>query len=207
MAVLQKIYFGRYKISPVIFNTIMNDDSYYKAIFVRDPLHRILSGILDKMPKRFHTNSTKLIDYIFKYIYNPKSKGLLDMNHHIVPQYVFCSVYKWLDKYKLYRFENSIERKRFLKNINLWENIGKDGWCPQQHNDEKNSWNFTKQPKQNCSITDFTNPQFKSHATGSINFLTKYFNVKNLNFMIEFYGLDYYIFKLPFKNWICHVSS
>lgn len=196
--------------TPNEITSIMQDDKQFKAVFTRDPLHRALSGVLDKMKYYFNNtdNAKTLIEYWLKYIYDINSYGINNLNQHIVPQYYYCDIYKWWDKYHHYNFENTSHRKQFLFDINLWEEVGIDGWSKIQHaHKKKNKWKKFKNGIKYSLEDFFIAPNMPNHVTHSSQFLLSYFNVRYLSILIEFYGLDYRIFNRKFPEWICDIIN
>ena len=128
---------------------IMNDPRWTKAVFLRDPLTRLLSAYLDKFvlaPKRGlaanygvkHFGSSMsfetFIDAIASNITDKASPyGLhLGTNPHWKPQRYQCSLEKFLPVFSFIgRYENIREHaETLLRAANLWDDFGKSGWAP-----------------------------------------------------------------------------
>ena len=175
----------------------MNDPSWYKAVFIRDPLERALSGIMNK--GRIIGNIEWGVSFI-QYLSNTsvdskKGKHLIDQ--HIRPQYTFCDLYKWIDKYHIFSYHNKLDKKRFLDDNGLWDKYGSNGWSPNDH------------PKMNTdgivyNLTEFGNV-FKGHGRKTIVQLLQKYNVKLVSFLLGYYQYDYILFNLKIPEWICGV--
>jgi len=107
---------------------LINNDEYYFTAFVRDPLERLVSGYIDKCERKRGVN---LCDYArwgdqYKTIYGPRwdkrksprtppfqmwADGLLhcpcwpETDKHFAPQYLFCNLWQFADRFDLFRFE------------------------------------------------------------------------------------------------------
>lgn len=194
-------------------NNVMNDDDFYLAAFIRDPLERLVSGYIDKCDKKRGVN---LCDYArwspyfepeygqwnnVKASFTPKfdiwADGLFncpcwpETDWHFAPQFNFCNLYQYVDKYDIFRFENRTHRKIWMERAGFYDKYGKSGW--------KSGAN------DGVSIAEF-GPQ-KHSSTGDDNkYLNKYAEVNPdiLATIIDHYRNDYITFGIQMPSWMCN---
>uniref|UniRef100_A0A7S0TAN7 Carbohydrate sulfotransferase n=1 Tax=Chrysocystis fragilis TaxID=1411660 RepID=A0A7S0TAN7_9STRA len=137
------------KLSLAEANEMMNDDSWTKVIFLRDPLSRLASAYLDKFvqsPKRgIHANygirlfgeSLSFEAFARRVASNNTDRashdGLhLGTNLHWKPQRYICSFEKFAHLYHFVgRYENIREHaESLLRALGLWDDFGASGWAP-----------------------------------------------------------------------------
>ena len=196
-------------------NNIMNNNDMYFAAFIREPLERLVSGYIDKCDKKRGVN---LCDYArwsprfegmygkwssVKSSFTPKfgiwADGLFncpcwpETDWHFAPQFNFCNLYQYVDKYDIFRFENRTHRKIWMERAGIFDKYGKQGW--------KSGGN------DGVSIVDF-GPQ-KHSSTGASNEGEKYIKMYKdvdpdiLATIIDHYRNDYIIFGIQMPQWMC----
>lgn len=192
----------------------MNNPKFHFAAFIREPLERLVSGYIDKCEKKRGVN---LCDYarwspLYEAKYGPwtgKKGGFTpqfdiwadglfhcpcwpETDWHMAPQFNFCNLYQYVDRYDIFRFENRTHRKEWLDRIGLWDSIGKDGWGGGGSDGN--------------SIVDF-GP--KSHSSTGNNEESKFIKVyKDVNpdvlaSIIDHYRNDYITFGIQMASWMC----
>ena len=215
-----KIHYLPYRgLEDISFNSmdklkkVMNDNDFYFAAFVREPLERLVSGYIDKCQKKRGVN---LCDYarwspLFEPEYGkwtgstssftPKfdiwADGLFhcpcwpETDWHFAPQFNFCNLYQYVDKFDIFRFENRTHRKVWMERAGIWDKFGKSGW--------------SKGGSDGVSIVDF-GPQHHSSTGGQEKYIDIYKSVNPdvLASIIDHYRNDYIIFGIQMAEWMCH---
>eukprot|EP01084_Bolivina_argentea_P016893 31560_1 len=171
--------------------SIMNDPSWYKAVFIRDPLERILSAVLDKgytLKLTWETFHQYLLETTMK-------KGYHFIDQHFRPQHKFCDLYKYADKYHIFSFHNNMDRRIFFEDNRLWDEYGSNGWSIEE---QKN--NLSKKH----NIVKFQNV-FRRHSIKSDKYISQAYNIKKIAVMLKYYQYDYILFNLTLPEWICPI--
>ena len=170
---------------------IMNDPSITKAVFLRDPLTRLLSAYLDKFvlsPKRgMHANyaikhfgkkkAMNFSDFVNEIAKNDTNRaspaGLhLGTNPHWKPQRFQCSLEKFLPVFSFVgRYEHIREHaEALLRAKGLWESFGKEGWAPA----------FYRKDKRNQTLRDAIFDRAAAHSTNANNRYRDYYQKGDL---------------------------
>lgn len=107
-------------------NMILNDPTWTKAIFLRDPMTRFVSAYLDKI-RRHHRNA-EMRKLSFEEFITKVEQGL--KNRHWNPQSQFYNLDKWLPVMDFVgAFESLAEdTETLLRKLGAWEEFGADGW-------------------------------------------------------------------------------
>ena len=105
---------------------ILNDPTYTKVIFLRDPMTRFLSAYLDKI-RRHHPNA-EIQKLSFEEFISKVERGLKD--DHWNPQSHFYDLDKWLPVMDFVgSFESLAEDTEILlRKLGAWEEFGTNGW-------------------------------------------------------------------------------
>lgn len=115
-----------YDYTPERATEIVNDPSWTKAIFIRDPLTRFLSAYLDKIVNHpYHNRHLKLT---FEEFIGKVEKGFKDP--HWNPQCELIDCKKWLPKLNFIgRIDTTAQdAKKLLKRVKAWDKFGATGW-------------------------------------------------------------------------------
>jgi hypothetical protein len=107
-------------------NQLVNDPSWTKALFVRDPCKRFVSAYYDKIVK--HPYYHKRLKLTFPEFVTKVEGGFKDI--HWMPQCDVIDCYKWLPEMDFVgRVENAhADAKRLLQRIGAWDDHGATGW-------------------------------------------------------------------------------
>jgi len=107
-------------------NKILNDPTWTKAIFLRDPITRFLSAYLDKI--RRHNPNAEMRKLSFEEFITKVEQGL--KNRHWNPQSQFYDLDKWLPVIDFVgSFESLAEdTETLLRKLGAWEEFGANGW-------------------------------------------------------------------------------
>jgi len=122
-------------LSPENATIIMNDPSYRRAVFLRDPASRLLSAYLDKFVNEkiggvgLPGNITfqQMINYLEE-MSTPEEVRQYDT--HWRPQLVQCNLEKFLPLFDIIGSQENLSQhaRILLKMSALWEKYGKRGW-------------------------------------------------------------------------------
>ena len=128
---------------PYRVSRVMNDPSILKAVFIRDPLERALSGYLDKayLFKKEGLTWNGFPNWLVKKYIGEQNhgnsliiRGWMGIDQHFRPQSLFCDLRRWIHKYNVFSFHDPWDRKRFIDKLDpsggFWKEIGKSGWSP-----------------------------------------------------------------------------
>ena len=115
-----------YHYSPEQATRIVNDPSWTKAIFIRDPLTRFLSAYLDKIVN--HPYRMKKLHLNFEQFVGKVENGFKDP--HWNPQCALIDCKKWLPRLNFIGRVSTIaqDTKNLLKRVKAWERFGSTGW-------------------------------------------------------------------------------
>ncbi|ETO24485.1 hypothetical protein RFI_12672 [Reticulomyxa filosa] len=173
---------------------ILHDKNFHKAVFIRDPLERALSALLDKVEKEpYFVCLSSPPPFFFFLIFSSYKKQKNDR-----PQHMYCDLYKYRDLYTVYDFRNKSHRKLFLEKVQLYESVGKDKW----HSDDHDPNVTDKKNTVGHSIMSFDVVE-KRHAKQAGNKVTQHFTMQLVAHLLDFYRMDYILFDLPLPQWIC----
>ena len=161
-------------------NRIMNDPSYRKVVFFRDPVDRVLSCYLDKF-KRLHystffgqkrgtTTFSELMSYIDTDGPPPYGVGP-GVNYHYQAQVLTSNLFKFLPLFDFIGWGNTAHTKLMLEKYGLWDDFGNKTW---PHGFMKSGDN---------------------HPTGSKDKKTKYLNDSTIKIAKHAYDIDYQFFR------------
>eukprot|EP01084_Bolivina_argentea_P066659 121530_1 len=174
-------------------NQIINDPTWYKVVFIRDPLERALSGVLDKG----FVEKVKFDHTFIEYLTNTMiERGPHKINQHLRPQHKFCDLYKYKDKYRILSYHNRTHRKQFLDDNGLWDTYGATGWHESDH-DGSNTLGYK------YDLTHFGSAG--GHSKKASSYVVKMYSVGMLAALLEYYQYDYILFNLKVPDWICQV--
>ena len=126
---------------------LINDPSWTKFAFFRDPAERLLSAYLDKFAngKRYMTGSyavrifkdrnMNFSGFVDRVASNNKIRGKPDglhpnTNPHWRPQRFMCNMEKFLPAYNFVGSFDHLQdhAEKLLRSLGLWEDYGKSGW-------------------------------------------------------------------------------
>jgi len=115
-----------YNLSAKEATTILNDETWIKALFWRDPMERFVSAYLDKIVKHPYYNTR--LGWDFKLFVSKVENGKRDV--HWNPQCELYDCNKWMP---IINFMGHIETaaedtERLLRQIGAWEDFGANGW-------------------------------------------------------------------------------
>mmetsp|Transcript_6269 Transcript_6269/g.13893 ORF Transcript_6269/g.13893 Transcript_6269/m.13893 type:complete len:365 (+) Transcript_6269:1-1095(+) len=182
---------------------MMADKSWTKAVFVRDPLERLLSGYLDKcrmLPEEWRSKGNcpsngyiSFPDFV-KAVFAKASDwdGLLAMNAHWRPQSINCDLYKWLE---YYQFQGNFSHlgphsKYLLQSLGLYDKYG-HGWQKYGY-----GWSDTED-----GFELFAEKPHDHKLRDAGNKVEEYFTKELADFALDFYRKDYELFSLPRPSW------
>lgn len=186
---------------------IMSDPSWTKALFIRDPLERLLSGYLDKC--RMPVEERKSIwhcpnpdgfisfaDFIEAVL--GKTLGLEDiveMDRHWRPQYLNCDLEDWLGSYQFQgNFSQLYSHTRYLlQGLGLHERYG-HGWHTYGEG-------WTDDPLVGTGSDLFSEDTLGTHAEHALENIQLYYTKALADKAFEFYRRDYEVFGLPRPSW------
>jgi hypothetical protein len=155
-------------------------ENWTRAIFVREPLERLLSAYLDK-------GKRKGGQYVAKHCYHkqqplsfPEFLNIIRSKHcrhdpHWMPQTERLDAPFWSTINFVGKFDSLQEdTKELLENLDAWDDYGASGWGP-YHNE---------------SI--FSEGTHAKHETGSSEYFQQYYNDSSLQKLaLDFYHDDY----------------
>eukprot|EP01062_Namystynia_karyoxenos_P038937 TRINITY_DN282_c1_g1_i1.p1 TRINITY_DN282_c1_g1~~TRINITY_DN282_c1_g1_i1.p1 ORF type:complete len:585 (+),score=157.66 TRINITY_DN282_c1_g1_i1:80-1756(+) len=117
---------------------LMNNKSWTRAVFFRDPAERILSAFLDKFahnnsynvrvfrdPKLFQFQD--LVEHVAAEGYPPNGVGAAT-NVHWRSQMMLHHLYKFLPKFDFVGWSGGMNARLLLKRLQLWGPYGRHGW-------------------------------------------------------------------------------
>lgn len=115
-----------YDLDAVEATAILNDKTWTKAFFWRDPMERFVSAYLDKIVN--HPYHNKKLNWDFKTFVAKVEAGMRDV--HWNPQ---CDLYdcnKWMPIISFWGHIKTIAKdtERLLRQIGAWEEFGANGW-------------------------------------------------------------------------------
>lgn len=123
---------------------ILNDPTWFRAVFFRDPVERLLSAYLDKFVHRagypvrlFGTRDVSLNEFL-DFALDPNTdpsipRGLhAHTNPHWRPQMLVGNVGKFLPTMNFVgRFDHlGVDARALLEHLGLWDAYGRTGWGP-----------------------------------------------------------------------------
>ncbi|KAJ8598506.1 hypothetical protein CTAYLR_001375 [Chrysophaeum taylorii] len=178
-------------------SAVMNDPTWTKVVFLRDPLTRLLSAFLDKFvesPRRgLHSNYGirlfgRRMDFrrFVEAVASNQTRrdepyGLhLGTNAHWKPQRFSCSLEKFAHHFHFVgRYENLREHSEsLLRALGLWEDVGKTGWAPPVPN--------ISRPHRDSLFA-----RAAAHRTGSDRRLEDYYTPDLERMARQAYAMDY----------------
>eukprot|EP01083_Nonionella_stella_P177083 621413_1 len=172
---------------------MMNDPTWYKAVFIRDPLERALSAVLDK-GFVYKIKWETFIEYL-------QSHSPLEVDQHFRPQHQFCDLYKYHKQYHIFAHNNPSHKKMFFDDNGLWDKYGSSGWSREEHEDKPKHKNI---PNIKGNFTHFENV-FRRHSLGSTKKLLRKYTIPQLSFLLKYYQYDYILFNISIPHWICYL--
>lgn len=180
--------------TPDLARELMTDPSWTKALFVRDPMERLLSGYLDKCrtpvsarydghcPFDEEVSFEKFAKHIFSQ--GSSSKGLASLDEHWRPQYLNCNLEEWLPYYQFQgNFSHLREHSKYLlQSLGLFDTFGL-GWGP--------------------DALELFETDADAHRTeaSNVDICTKYYNQELASLALRFYRRDYDLLALPIPTW------
>mmetsp|Transcript_20456 Transcript_20456/g.56747 ORF Transcript_20456/g.56747 Transcript_20456/m.56747 type:complete len:468 (+) Transcript_20456:118-1521(+) len=174
---------------------IMMDAKWTKAVFVRDPMERLLSGFLDKCREPVGTRYDIHCPFagevsfgtFMRYIFGQAARhslGAMAMDEHWRPQHMVCDLRSWLPYYQFQgNFSHLREHTKFLlQGTGLFDEFGR-GWG----NDS--------------GATDLFEVKADWHQTSTSDKIKKYYTKELADLARDFYRVDYELFELPLPRW------
>eukprot|EP01084_Bolivina_argentea_P268574 456228_1 len=179
------------------YKDILNDKTWQKLVIIRDPLERLLSAFLDKCLRceeencwycdGGYTNNFTL--YVERMIDEIENRNGRHLNHHFLPQHLYCDLYKTFQYYnkvivysKYTIVNDTINLLNSLDLIEYYNHWGK------YHNKTM----FEKQ----------VHPTFDGQADKNA-FYRKYFKTKQFaDKCIQLFYYDYILFNLTIPQWV-----
>lgn len=181
-------------------NQILNDPNWTKAVFLRDPLTRLLSAYLDKFvasPQlgihgdygvRLFGSAISFAEFARRVASNNTDRKLADglhlgTNAHWKPQRFTCSLEKFAHVFNFVgRYENIREHvESLLRSLGLWDTYGAQGWAPRVF-----SGNGTRPPR------DAIFARAAAHKTNAAERYAEYYAPSGLEAtMRRAYKMDY----------------
>ena len=112
--------------TPAQATAMMNNRTWTKAVFLRNPLTRFLSAYLDKIVKHEYGGNRQ--NWTFEHFVSSVEQGFSDA--HWNPQCSLIDCAKWLPRIDFIGRVESIaeDTMRMLKRIDAWEKFGATGW-------------------------------------------------------------------------------
>jgi chondroitin 4-sulfotransferase 11/chondroitin 4-sulfotransferase 13/dermatan 4-sulfotransferase 1 len=175
--------------------TMLSDPKWTKALFIRDPLERLLSGFLDKcrspVSSRYdiHCPFSGEVDFgtFMRYIFNEAKAnhyGTMSMDEHWRPQHLVCDLQRWLPHYQFQgNFSHLRAHTKFLlQGMNLFDDFGR-GW------------------KSKGEQLDLFEVKTDWHHTDTSEKLKQYYTRELADLALDFYKTDYEIFSLETPSW------
>lgn len=137
-------------------NAMVNDPSWTRVIFLRDPLARFLSAYLDKIVR--HPRTKGVQGWTFATFISEVEAGYRDV--HWNPQCELVDCQKWLPVMDFVgSFSDlSTDTELLLRKIGAWEQYGSNGWGVHKN------------------TTIFAGAKNTVHATGADSKLKTYYN-------------------------------
>jgi hypothetical protein len=182
------------------------DSSWTKAVFVRDPLERLLSGYLDKC--RMPVSARKSIwhcpnpsgpisfhDFVTAVVAQANDReGMSAMNPHWRPQHLNCDLDAWLN---YYQFQGNFSHlaahtKYLLQGLELFEDYGR-GWRTYGQ-----GWN-EDDPSDGSDV--FLEETLSVHKQRTLEKIKLYYTRELADIALKLYQMDYVIFSLPVPAW------
>ncbi|CAJ1959390.1 unnamed protein product [Cylindrotheca closterium] len=151
-----------------------------RAIFVRDPLERLLSAYLDKGKRKNgsymakHCNKEHQVDFSFEEFVGIVSSSCKH-DPHWAPQIQRIDAPFWQHINFVGKFDTlQSDTKKLLNRVGAWEDFGESGWGP------------------NSNETIFSKATHARHETGASGHLEEYYNSSWVRkTALQFYGKDY----------------
>ena len=161
-------------------NLIMNDPSFKKVIFFRDPMERLLSCFLDKFlrlnfsqffgQEQGKTTFSELVEYISRSGPPPYGVGP-GVDYHYRAQILISHIFKFLPLFDFIGWGENQHTRLMLERYDLWESYGAKTW--------KNGFMVSGD----------------KHSTGSTQHYNWYFNSTRIqNSARAAYAIDYHFF-------------
>eukprot|EP01084_Bolivina_argentea_P286833 492104_1 len=178
------------------YYNILNDTKWQKLVILRDPVERFLSAFLNKCYKKKKnkqcndggktSNFTLFAERMFDRLKNHNGIGI---NHHFMPQHLFCDLYKTYKYYNhviVYNFDSiGNDTLHFLKLMNLSE-----------------YYNYWGTYKNETMFIKPTHPTYNV-STNKSSFYKQWFKTKKFAMQcIEMFQTDYVLFNLSAPEWI-----
>lgn len=183
---------------------MLEDPQWTKAIFVRDPLEKVLSGYLDKcrMPVEerksiWHCPNAygyiSFADFLEAIFRAETREEQLAMDRHWRPQYLNCDMDKWIDYYQFSgNFSHLQSHSRYLlESLDLYDDYG-HGWRPYGE-----SWSTDGSDGKDL----FEEAVHAGHDRHALEKIRLHYTKELADKALEFYRRDYEIFALPRPAW------
>ena len=161
-------------------NRIMNDPSYRKVVFFRDPVDRFLSCYLDKFKRQHYSTifgqkkGTTTFDELLSFVdtdgFPPYGVGP-GVNYHYQAQVLTSNLFKFLPLFDFIGWGNNAHTKLMLEKYGLWDDFGNKTW---PHGFMKSGDN---------------------HPTGSKDKKATYLNDSTIKIAKHAYDIDYHFFR------------
>lgn len=173
---------------------IMKDPAWTKAVFIRDPLERLLSAYLDKCREPVETRydihcpfagSVSFADFVWHIVQEGQDhKKFASMDEHWRPQHLNCDLREWIPHYQ---FQGNFSHlhahtKYLLQGLGLYEEYGR-GWGP--------------------TGGELFAEDLEAHRTNASDAgeHLKYYTRELADMVARFYRKDYQLFALPMPQW------
>lgn len=180
---------------------LYRDPTWTKAVFIRDPLERLVSGYLDKcrlpLSERYDTacplNSSLSFQEFVRMVFAMNATGA---NLHFAPQHLYCDLKVWAP---FYQFQGNFSHLRnhttfLLQSLGLFEDYGR-GWYSNSALSGgmdmfEENLNFHKD-----NSAAGNNVQAKARKYGRL------FTKELADEALHWYKTDYDVFSLPVPTW------
>ena len=188
-----------YRLWSLNFSTVtamMNDPDWYKVVFIRDPLERALSAVLDKG----YVLKTKWETFMNYLTSTGSEKGHHLVDQHLRPQHKFCDLYKYHDRYRVLSFSDQEDRKVFFDENGLWTEYGASNWSVSDHNG-KGGGDGGMHDIRSFGVVE------KRHSRNAADKLLGKYTMRTAAFVLRYYQYDYLLFNLSVPSWICQLVA
>eukprot|EP01060_Flectonema_neradi_P029495 TRINITY_DN408_c4_g1_i1.p1 TRINITY_DN408_c4_g1~~TRINITY_DN408_c4_g1_i1.p1 ORF type:complete len:527 (+),score=72.28 TRINITY_DN408_c4_g1_i1:50-1630(+) len=168
-------------------NEIMNDPSWKKIVFFRDPAERLLSCWKDKflegpmgyLFRKYRRGSSKVpfsdfVDYVDREEDAPFGHGP-QVNGHYRPQMLLSNIFRFLPLFDFIGWGNNNHSRQMLEKYGLWEEYGAKTW---PYGFMRSNDNHTTGAKK--SFSDYYSPELLKRAKKAYDIDYKFFEMMGL---------------------------
>jgi len=180
---------------------ILNDPTWTKAVFIRNPLDRTLSAFIEKIEKSLQITDEGLFKGMSfeDFVGYLEKKGVgWNIDPHFQAQILACGLYKWLPQFQFVGSLDNVSRetKCLLTRVGLWEKYGK------KYQNSRGKGNICARaapPVADTVPTGFQQSDtsgFYSHATSARKKRAKYYTPELEERVKKVYEYDYKLYQI-----------